>query len=108
MVKIAGGDGDVVGDRHRVEDFPDGVVIMRPPVLGARCSRTDGSSTEGVASDEDVRPLEADIPGVDVVVVIASGPSKEEKPVLMEGIRFQHQQASKQQQRCSPGGQQPM
>ena len=42
-------------------------------------------ATEGVAFDEDVRPLEADIPRLDVVAHVSSG-SKEEKPVLMEGI----------------------
>jgi hypothetical protein len=52
------GDRDVVGDLELVEEFPACVLVSR---IYRMWELTNGS-TEGVAFDEDVDPLEADIP----------------------------------------------
>ena len=55
---------DVVGNYELVEDFPNLVVVVRH--FG---SLTDGR-TEGITFDEDVGPLQADIPAMDVFIRI--------------------------------------
>ena len=65
-VEVRRGDRNVVGDLELVPDFPSegGLVAFEESVVGADEGRLTNSSTQVVALQEDVRPLETDVPGL--------------------------------------------
>ena len=69
--EVRRGDSDVVGDLELVPDFPSegGLVGLQEGVVGADEGRLTNSSTQVVALQEDVGPLQTDIPGLALGVI---------------------------------------